>query len=307
MKLTVQASAPGSLMLMGEHAVLYGRQALVFAVSKRVRVSLQPRPDGNIRIQSHLGDLEVPVGRIKIQAPFRFVLAVLRQYERRITSGFDLRIESDFPHNVGLGSSSAVTVATCAVLERWTRPRVRLWALFQKARGIIREVQGLGSGADAAASVFGGLLAYRTFPARMLKLKRTFPLVVLYSGGKTPTVEVVRRVQRAMRNQPTLYQGVFDLMDKACGLAVRAIRQGNWRKLGELVNINQGLMDALGVNDARLSELVYALRADPDILGSKISGAGLGDCVIGIGRSNRTDWPGLLLPLEISQAGVTID
>ena len=150
-------------MLMGEHAVLYGRRALVAAVHRRIRVRLEPRADGQVRIASALGEIEVPLGRFKTQTPFRFVMAALRRYEERLPSGFDLRIESDFPHDVGLGSSAAVTVATCAVLERWTGTATyaRPWDLFRQGREIIREVQGLGSGADVAASVFGGILSYR--------------------------------------------------------------------------------------------------------------------------------------------------
>lgn len=307
MSAILQASAPGSLMLMGEHAVLYGRRALVAAVHRRIRVRLQPRADGRVCIASALGAIEMPLGRFKSQAPFRFVLAALRRYEDRVPSGFDLRIESDFPHDVGLGSSAAVTVATCAVMERWTRSRrTRPWDLFLASREIIREVQGLGSGADVAASVFGGILSYRAQPARIQRLKRTIPLVVLYSGGKTPTVEVVRRVARTMKTQPTMFNAVFDLMDKAGAAGFQAIRAGALKKLGEIFNIQQGLMEALGVSNARLAELVYALRAARGILGSKISGSGMGDCVIGLGRSARTDWPGRRIEAEISPRGVLV-
>ena len=117
-------------------------------------------------------------------------------------------------------------------------------------------------------------------------MKRTLPLVVLYSGGKTPTVEVVRRVQRAMKAQPEMFNAVFDLMDKAGAAGFQALRAGALRKVGELFNIQQGLMEALGVSNARMGELVYALRAERGILGAKISGSGLGDCVIGVGRSD---------------------
>lgn len=295
-------------MLMGEHAVVQGRRALVAAVDRRIRVRLNPRDDGQVRIASALGEVEMPLGRLKKPAQFRFVMAALRRYEDRMPAGFDLSIESDFPHNVGLGSSAAVTVATCAVLERWTRSRrPRPWDLFVTGRDIIRQVQGLGSGADAAASVFGGLLLYRADPAQVQRLKRTIPLVVLYSGGKTPTAEVVRRVERAMKAQPVLFNGIFDLMDKGAAAGFQALRAGALKKFGELLDIQQGLMEALGVGSARLAELVYALRGERGILGAKISGSGLGDCVIGLGRSERTEWPGRRIQAETSVKGVTVD
>ncbi|MBP7828421.1 MAG: mevalonate kinase [Kiritimatiellae bacterium] len=305
---TFQASAPGSLMLMGEHAVVHGRRALVAAVDRRIRVRLTPRADGQVRVTSALGEVEMPLGRLKTPAQFRFVMAALRRYEVRVPTGFDLSIESDFPHNVGLGSSAAVTVATCAALERWTRSRrPRLWDLFLAGREIIREVQGLGSGADVVASVFGGILLYRATPARVQRLPRTLPLVLLYSGSKTPTPEVVRRVERALRAQPEFFGAIFDLMDQTSAAGFQAVRAGASRKLGELLNIQQGLLEALGVSNARMAELVYALRAERGILGSKISGSGLGDCVVGLGRSDRADWPGQRIEAGISPAGVTFD
>ncbi|HOW97529.1 MAG TPA: mevalonate kinase [Kiritimatiellia bacterium] len=303
-----QASAPGSLMLMGEHAVVHGRRALVAAVNRRIRVRLEPRGDGQVRIASALGEVEMPLGRLRSPAPFRFVMAMLRRYEARLPSGFDLNIESGFPSTVGLGSSAAVTVATCAALERWTRSRrPPPWDLFVASREVIREVQGLGSGADVAASVFGGILLYRAAPAQVQRLKRTIPLVVLYSGGKTPTPEVVRRVQRAMKAQPAFYGDIFDLMDRGCAAGFQALRAGALKRFGELLDIQQGLMEAIGVSNARMAELVYALRGERGILGSKISGSGLGDCVIGLGRSDRTDWPGPRIEAEISSEGVKVE
>lgn len=305
---SIQASAPGSLMIMGEHAVVHGRRALVAAVNRRIRVRLEPRDDGQVRIVSALGEVAMPLERLKSPAPFRFVMAMLRRYEDRLPSGFDLTIESDFPPDVGLGSSAAVTVAAGAVLERWTRARrPGPWDLFVAGREVIREVQGLGSGADVAASVFGGLLLYRAAPAQVQRLKRTLPLVVLYSGGKTPTPEVVRRVQRSMKTQPAFFGDIFDLMDKGSAAGFQALRAGALKRFGELLNIQQGLMESIGVSNARMAELVYALRGEPGILGSKISGSGLGDCVIGLGRSARTDWPGPRLEAEISLEGVKVE
>jgi mevalonate kinase len=74
-----------------------------------------------------------------------------------------------------------------------------------------------------------------------------------------------------------------------------------------LFNRYHGLMDALGVNDATLSQLVYQLRSQPNIRASKISGSGLGDCVIGLGTCNReafTDYKHFTL--NIAQQGAHI-
>jgi len=131
-------------------------------------------------------------------------------------------------------------------------------------------------------------------------------LTVIYSGHKRPTVEVVRLVDAARAAHPAIFDAIFSLMGRSAQAAAAAIPRGDWKTVGEWMNVNQGLMDAIGVSNAKLAEIVYALREDRGILGSKISGSGLGDCVIGLGRARRTEWPQPVLPVEIAAAGVEL-
>ena len=62
------------------------------------------------------------------------------------------------------------------------------------------------------------------------------------------------------------------------------IEQENWLALGRMMNIQQGVMNALGVSTPLLNQLVDALKVLPGIYGAKISGSGLGDCIIGLGE-----------------------
>ena len=291
-------------MLLGEHAVLHGYRALVCAVNRRIRVSLRTRSDRRVSSCSNLGEYRSDLDHLEVREPFRFVLAVLRQWQVRLPSGFDLTIRSEFSHQVGFGSSAAVTVATGAVLQKWLRGKVVKPVLFRESRAIIREVQGLGSGADVAASVNGGVVLYRAEPLEITPLDITFPLTIIYSGTKKPTAEVVRLVEAARRETPVLFESIFRLMNAGATQATTALRRRNLPAFGRLLNINQGLMDAIGVSNERLAEVVYALRADPGIAGAKISGSGLGDCVIGLGQSRRKKWPWMALPARISAKGV---
>src|SRR5690349_12767806 len=112
-----KASAPGSLMLLGEYGVLHGTPALVCAVDKRMCVTLTPRADERIEIESTLhGTYQTELNQIKIEAPFQFVLGALQHYQSKMRRGCDIKIESEFSDKMGLGSSSAVTVATLACL-----------------------------------------------------------------------------------------------------------------------------------------------------------------------------------------------
>ncbi len=293
-------------MLFGEHAVLQGKLALACAVTRRLRVELVPRGDAHVFVHSDLGRYESPLHELAPDPRFRFVLAAIGRHAAELPGGFDLRIASDFPPDLGLGSSAAVTVATLAALGAWLAADPDREALCRAARTVIREVQGPGSGADAAASVFGGIVAYHMEPMRIRRLPAHSPLTVVYAGRKTPTADVVARVEAARARFPELYAGLFDLVDRVALGAQEALLSGDWDRVGELMNVGHGLMEALGLCDADLAAIVHALRAAPGVRGAKISGSGLGDCAVALGEAEAWDLPYLRVPVQIEPDGLQV-
>ena len=303
----ILASAPGTLMLLGEHAVLHGSQALVLAVDKRIRVELTPLQQPHLLIESGLGQYQAPLAQLDDHPDFGFVLAAVRQSQARLPSGLRLRIESDFSHLVGLGSSAAVTVAVVAALNRWIDPDADQEGLFEQARAVMLAVQGRGSGADLAAAVEGGMVAYHQSGTRQ-KLPGLPPIGLYYCGYKLKTPLVLAQVADAAEQMPELYQQLYRLMGRCAEQACEAASTSDWPQLGRLMNYYQGLMDTLGVNDAKLSAMVYALRCSEAVLGAKISGSGLGDCVISLGLPSElaAGFDVEAIPVRLSSRGVEV-
>lgn len=302
----IRTSAPGSMMLLGEHAVLHGHHALVCALNRRIHVMLAPRSDHEIHITSSLGHLDLTLDTIEPKEPLSFVLGAVAQRKGDLKTGFDLTVQSEFTHKAGLGSSAAVTVATTAALDTWLDGKAEPKGVLEQSIAAIREIQGLGSGADAAASVYGGIVLYRDEPREVRKLEAVHPVTLVYSGSKKPTAEVVRLVEAARAKHPGTYDRIYELMGRSAEEAAAAIERGDWPSVGGLLNINQGLMDAIGVCDGKLAGIVYALRKDPGILGAKISGSGLGDCVIGLGRARNEAFSYDQLPTAMASEGLVI-
>ncbi|MEH6473521.1 MAG: mevalonate kinase [Halopseudomonas sp.] len=301
----IRASAPGTLMLLGEHAVLHGSRALVLAVDKRIRVRLSPQSARMVRIDSSLGSYESSLDLLREDSRFRFVLAAINQFKERVPTGFSLTIDSDFSHQVGLGSSAAVTVAVLAVLNYWLDQQCDSQLLLEQSRQTMLEVQGRGSGADLAAAIEGGLVAYHQSGERQ-KFDQLPDIGLYYSGYKVKTPEVLQQVAEASEQLPQLYDELYRLMSLCAEQACQAAQDGDWPQLGGLMNLYQGLMDALGVNDAKLSEMVYTLRQSDAVLGAKISGSGLGDCVISLGRPDKA--PEFeAIPVKVAHQGVEVD
>lgn len=301
-----KATVPGSLMLFGEHAVLHQKQAVVAAVNHYIKVTLIPRSDNKIEIVSALfkGYL-VALDKFKITKPYDYVLTAIKKFLPKIKGGFTLNIEADFPGTIGFGSSAAVTVATLGVLNWWLfRKKPSKVQLYRQAVAVVRLVQGFGSGADVAASIFGGVIAYKMQPFAIKRISNTMPLVAVYSGSKVATSKVVAMVEGLRKKFPTIFSHLYETINCCSKEATLSIKKDQWCRLGEIMNIHQGLHDALGVNNATLSKLVFYLRANPQIYGAKISGSGLGDCVIGLGKVAKMKCLKNRINIAVSASGI---
>lgn len=287
-------------MLMGEHAVLRNELAIVGAVDKRMTITLTPHDDKRVEIYSSLGNHHTTLDELKIAPPFQFVLAAIQRYQTQLQNGFRLEIKSEFSSKVGLGSSAAVVVATLACLMSLNvggegfslgpkkisplhcKENTNLQQLFLNARAIIQAVQGRGSGADVAASVFGGVVAYRMEPLLIEKSENLFDIALLYTGYKTATPEVIRRVDARVNTDPEKYAALFKQMGKYSEDAWKAIKERKWSLLGQIMRLHQQAQEQLGTSDETITQFLSLLNQHQEVLGSKISGSGLGDCLISL-------------------------
>jgi len=292
-------------MIAGEHAVLHKKHALVGAVNQRVYVSIEPRDDDLIIIHSSLGERQMSRKQIDLSKPFHFIGAILTKYRDIFECGFDLSVKADFPADVGLGSSSAISVATMAVVQIWLTDNFpERDKLMKDTIEIIRAVQGRGSGADVAAAVYGGILLYKATPEIISRHVDLPPIALVYAGYKTPTPKVIKIVEQQRKHSADGYENLYNRIDASTIAANEALRNKDWRSLGLVLNKGQILMEELGVCDDALAEIVAIMNGMPNIVGTKISGSGLGDCVLGIGKIDDIDCKYKVIPIELSPHGV---
>lgn len=284
----IKASAPGRITLLGEHAVLHKHKTIVSAVDQRISILWSARADDRIQIESKLGSFESKISQLKIVPPFQFVLAMLLRFKKYFKHGFSLKIEADFSDQIGLASSASVTVATLAILNSWLDLQYSPLKMVQVGRQVIRQIQGFGSGADVAASLYGGVVAFCMQPLTIEPLNFSYPLTLLYSGSKTTTVDVVNIVNKKFQHQPKLFKNIMNAIGSCSSEGRIAIQKQKWHELGHIMNIQQGFMESLGVSTPLLTGMIEELRSEPGILGAKISGAGLGDCVVALGAVSKT-------------------
>lgn len=294
----VIASAPGKLMLYGEHAVVYGLPCIVTAVDQRVRVSVEPNGEGEIHVCSPNVGLDEyhkkieRLGKDDLPKSMAFVeMLVKRFYEKNgISEGIRISTESDFSTQFGFGSSAAVVSALVLALSEYFQVKMSKQELFEMAYQAVLDVQGVGSGFDVAASVYGGTLYYVT-PGNVNVIESIYegelPLVVGYTGIKADTPTIIRQVAELMRNEKWV-ESVFGDIAELVNQAKNNFTKTNFDHLGKLMNRNQELLSTLNVSSRELDRLIAA-AIDNGAFGAKLSGAGGGDCMIAFATEDRID------------------
>lgn len=285
----VTASAPGKLMLYGEHAVVYGSPCIVTAVDQRVRVSVEPNGEGEIHVCSPNVGLDeyhkkiARLGKDDLPKSMQFVeMLVKRFYEKyQIKEGVRISTESDFSTQFGFGSSAAVVVALTQAMTNYFEVVMDKKEIFEMAYRAVLDVQGVGSGFDVAASVYGGTIYYVT-PGTVIEqiYEDELPMVVGYTGVKADTPTLIRQVAELKRNEAWV-ESVFKDITQLVNEAKTSFMKKDFVQLGKLMNRNQKLLSTLNVSSAKLDKLITEVKK-AGALGAKLSGAGGGDCMIAL-------------------------
>ena len=294
------STAPASTMIMGEHAVVYGQPALVAALDHWLTIRWQRRNDRRLIIRSQLAEHETTLDEMTDHPRLRFILAPLRQHAGHLP-GLELTIHSDIPSDMGLGSSAAALAATLTGLQPLLPAPLSRLTLFEQGREMIRQIQGRGSGADLAASLYGGMILLEPGLPAITPVPFAEPMTLIYSGYKTPTAEVLKKVRHEWAPLPDLQDALYQLMGDTVRQAIKALALNDDAHIlfRRLFNVYHGLMDALGVCDLTLAKIVYQVREKGHA--AKISGSGLGDCVLALGEVQLDGYR--CLPVTITEQG----
>jgi mevalonate kinase len=267
----ITCSAPGKIFLFGEHAVVYGKTAIACAIDLRAYVTVES--SSSVQMKSPGGNIDLNPRK------HPYIYAVVEIFKELTTvSGVCIDIHSDIPVGSGLGSSAAVTIATIKALDTFYGTNLSLDEIAQMGHRVETEVQGRASPTDTFVSTFGGMVQ---IPDRK-KLGFYDMLIVIGNTGKfSSTRKIVSNVAALRERHPAVIGQIMDTVSAISETGIEFIREGDFHTVGELMNINQGLLDSIGVGSKELSELVYASRK-AGALGSKITGAGGGGCMIAL-------------------------
>lgn len=275
MTVHITAFGPGKVILLGEHGVVYGQPALASPISRGVRAWAVPASRCGLELPSTLK----PEHAASLERAFSRAAKVTGHPKVHVT------LESDLPLSMGLGSSGALSVAVSRVLlEAKTAKPATLDALLKVALEMEKEFHGTPSGVDHTTSALGALVLFHRGRATVVKAPRPVRLLVAIVGERPSTKRTVGALRERQARWPARYKRLFLEIGRVAKEGAAAVRSGDLEALGDLMNVNQGLLNAVGLSSEGLEAMVNRLRRH-GALGAKLTGAGGdGGAVLGLFR-----------------------
>jgi len=288
------ASAPGKIILFGEHFVVHGTKAILAAIDKRVTVTSTFTDNKIIKVNSQLGTIEVPISSSheEVKSEFRpFVYLANRMINsNQNVSGLEITIDSDIPIGVGLGSSSACCVAATAsifgLFKEWSSEEI-----LKISIGAEKTIFPDTSGADCTVCTYGGMIEYPSIK----KIDNTFDLNLLIANSMIPhnTKNSVEKVNKFKKNNEDRFSQLCDLENGLINKVIMAMKNNDAATLGLKMSENQKYLEEIQVSNDTLRDMISSLSEIS--LGSKITGAGDGGCIIAlVNDENVSKVPALL-------------
>ncbi|WP_167131513.1 mevalonate kinase [Paramicrobacterium chengjingii] len=279
-----EGSAHAKTILLGEHAVVYGRPAIAFPLASLTLTALARTTTRGLSLETpyHRGSVARDDGTsprevLLAEAALRHTLDFLGKPHH----GVDVTVTGSIPAARGLGSSAAVASAISAAVAGLDGVRLSNAERFELVQFVERIAHGTPSGLDAHATMASGPILFERGEAHPLAMATLPPLVVADTGIRGHTGAAVAMV-RARRERDA--RGVDASLDDIAVLVAGAqadLASGDLAALGERMYVCHGILSELGVSSPELNALVSAAR-QAGALGAKLTGGGQGGCVIAL-------------------------
>ena len=283
-----KASAPGKVILFGEHFVVYGVKAILCAIDKRVTVFAEENDTGLISISTEIGDLQLEpnISILKIEFSLRPFYYLANKFLEN-NKGVKIKVESDIPLGVGLGSSSACCVAAAAAISKLFAKK-STQEILELAIEAEKTIFQNTSGADCTVSAFGGMMIYdKENGFTNIDTKPDFHLVIANSNIEHSTEQVVAKVKQFKEKNEVKFLELCNNESKLIRNVLILLKEKELAKIGKQVILNQKYLEQIGISNNKLQEMIKI--GDSVSFGSKITGAGGGGCIFALTDEARLE------------------
>ena len=279
-------SAYGKIILLGEHAVVYGRPAIALPIPLAVEAAVRKEGDG-INVLIPRWGIEQ---KVRPSAPgFAGIIATLMSQIGLASENMTIEVFPHIPRAMGLGGSSALAVAILRAADEAYGLQLSDGRINELAFECEKTAHGTPSGIDNTVATYGAPLLYQRQQdeaqqqARFTNITLGQPLeiVIGVTGKESLTADTVARVRASWQQYPDRYESLFDQIGQLTSVGQSALQEGRLDELGELMNLCHGYLNALQLSTPELEELVHIARRHGAI-GAKLTGGGGGGSMIAL-------------------------
>jgi mevalonate kinase len=283
----ITASAPGKIILFGEHAVVYGRPAIAMPIfALQAKAIIQPlihAEPGSIIIDAPDINLRAEIKDLPTDHPLVVAIrAGLDKLHATRVPSLKIKITSTIPPASGLGSGAAVTVSLLRALSSFLGQPLDNDQINHIAYEVEKIYHGTPSGIDNTVVTYAVPVFFmKGKPIEYLQLPIAMSFVIADTGVSSPTVQTVSNVRSGWEAYPKQFESIFDSIGSISRRARDVIETGEIELLGALMDENHLCLQKLGVSSPELDRLVEAAKAS-GALGAKLSGGGGGGNMIAL-------------------------
>ena len=276
------ASAPGKVILFGEHFVVYGVKAILCSINKRVTVTAEKTSERKISINSKIGKLELEPDKpiSEINSPLKPFYYLANKSIENKDSGIRIQIDSEIPLGAGLGSSSACCVAGAAAIFKLfgNISREEVLKLAIEAERTIFENT---SGADCTVCTYGGIMEYEKNKGfKKIEYEPNFQLVIINSNIEHSTQSMVSKVKEFENKNTEEFSRLSDLESKLVEDVLKLVKENKIQEIGQKMNQNQKYLENIGISNKELTKMIKI--GQESSFGAKITGSGGGGCIFAL-------------------------
>ena len=284
-----KASAPGKVILFGEHFVVYGVKAILCSIDKRVTVTAEKTNERKISINSKIGklDLEPDKSIFEINSPLKPFYYLANKAIKNENSGIHIEIDSEIPLGAGLGSSSACCVAGAAAIFKLfgeiSKEKILEYAI-EAERTIFENT----SGADCTVCTYGGIMEYdKNNGFKKIEDEPNFQLVIANSNIEHSTQSMVSNVKEFENKNKEKFSELSELESKLVEDVLKLVKENKIDEIGEKINQNQKYLEIIGISNNELTKMIKI--GQESSFGAKITGSGGGGCIFALTNESNLE------------------
>lgn len=270
--------AHGKIILIGEHAVVYGKQALVLPFyATKCKVVVTGNNQKNLYSELYNGEL--------VYAPKELspIVSLINELSIKFAlPNISVKIESNIPISSGMGSSAAVASSIVQAVYNFSNKELSneerfAWTQFSEIKA-----HGNPSGIDALATTYNKAWLFQKGQSpKELDFKLNAYLIVGQSGEKGNTKEAVSLVQKLISNGEAMT--LIDKLGSLTSVVYEGYLTQNEKLVGKALTNAQKILNSLGISTEKINQMVN-LALSNGALGAKLTGGGLGGCVIALAK-----------------------